>query len=101
MRLAREFHHRGAEAHAHIGLATVGSDPARAVGHATTAVEVARAAGLRVVEGQALTALTAAYLAAGRPRQAGIAAKHAIAIHRETGHHPGVLRTRRLLSEGT
>jgi tetratricopeptide (TPR) repeat protein len=70
----------------------------RAFHHARSALVLARSAGLRVLEGQALSVLAEVHLARGEPERATDRARQALAVHRETGHQPGETRTVRLLS---
>ncbi|MCP2246123.1 AfsR/SARP family transcriptional regulator [Lentzea aerocolonigenes] len=65
-----------------IGLATVTADPALA----RQALALARNAGYRALEGQALTAVAGILLASGNPRDGTDHAFQALAVHRETGH---------------
>jgi hypothetical protein len=90
------------EAEALIGLAAVDGRAARhaaAEAKATAALAVARACGLRLLEGEALGALAAAALACGRFEDAAGLAGQALGVHAETGHHFGRLEARRLLAE--
>ncbi|MEV0676296.1 BTAD domain-containing putative transcriptional regulator [Actinosynnema sp. NPDC050436] len=80
--LARETDDDFLEAEALIG----GGQPDRAL-------EIARRAGYRVVEGRALTALAQAALAKGDAPAAVAHARAALEIHRATGHRPGEAHT--------
>ncbi|WP_208882775.1 AfsR/SARP family transcriptional regulator [Streptomyces sp. PBH53] len=89
------------ETEIHIGLATVLTVLARhrqARHHLTTALELTRHSGYRMLEGQALTALAADHLARDEREPAARHAFHALHIHQETGHRPGDRHTRQLLT---
>jgi len=62
-------------------------------------VRLARAAGYRLLEGNASTALAEIELILGQRDHAAERAGQALAIHRETGHRLGEARTLRLLGE--
>jgi tetratricopeptide (TPR) repeat protein len=83
-----------------VGLATANRHLDRldqATEHAMQALELAREAGYRIVEGHAGSALAEIQLACGRPGQAVEHAREALAVHRETGHRLGEARTLRVL----
>ncbi|MEU5870931.1 helix-turn-helix domain-containing protein [Glycomyces sp. NPDC047369] len=67
---------------------------------AAAALQTARDAGYRFLEGRALNVLAAVDLEAGRPAAAVDLARDALLIHRETGHGPGETESLRLLAEG-
>ena len=103
---ASEAGYRQGEAAALIGLAQ--AQASLGPGHhaearvtAERALLTTRQTGLRVLEGLALTALAAIALESGRPAEAEDAALAALAVHRETGHQQGVVRTRGILGQAT
>jgi len=63
------------------------------------ALELAREAGYRILEGHARSALAEIQLACGRPDQAVEHAREALAVHRKTGHRLGEARTLRILGQ--
>jgi tetratricopeptide (TPR) repeat protein len=69
----------------------------RSLAQGETALELARQAGYRVLEGQALTTLGETRLARGDYRRAGEDARAALAAHAETGYRLGTARAHRLL----
>src|SRR5205814_6258269 len=82
-----------------LGLAAAdqADQPEAAVAHADQALDLSRRTGFRMLEGQALTRLAAIHLTINQPDQAAHTASAALAIHRQTGHHPGETDTRQLL----
>jgi tetratricopeptide (TPR) repeat protein/transcriptional regulator with XRE-family HTH domain len=101
--LAQQVGDRYAQGRALLALAAaLRLDPAShpaARSSVDAARELARSGGLRLLEGQALTESAEIWLAAGDPDRAVAHARRALAAHRETGHRPGELRTRALLSQ--
>lgn len=71
----------------------------QAVADGGLAARVADEAGFRLIQGQALTATALAHNRAGQQHSARVVAEQALAIHRETGHLPGLAATERLLGE--
>ncbi|MFJ5922599.1 BTAD domain-containing putative transcriptional regulator [Kitasatospora sp. NPDC092948] len=94
LRLAEASDDRHPQAVALIGLATTRSetDPQAALQHAESALRLARTAGFRMLEGNALTALTCVRTRLDRPWAALDSGHEALAVHRETGHLPGEAR---------
>ncbi|WP_404869135.1 BTAD domain-containing putative transcriptional regulator [Kitasatospora griseola] len=94
LRLAEAAADRHPQAVALIGLATTrsDSDPQAALPHVESALRLTRAAGFRMLEGNALTALTCVRTRLDQPRAALDSGHRALAVHRETGHLPGEVR---------
>jgi hypothetical protein len=74
------------------------TDPATARTHAATALDVARAGGLRLLEAEALLAVAAVESASGGSAQAGHALREALHIWHDTGHVTGAARATRALA---
>jgi tetratricopeptide (TPR) repeat protein len=99
--LAQQVSDRYAQGLALLALAAADrgqAGPAGARASVDQALQIARSGGLRLLEGQALTASGELWLAAGEPDRAVADAERALALHLETGHGPGEARTRALLS---
>jgi tetratricopeptide (TPR) repeat protein len=95
-RQALDLSNRPLEARSLIGLATACEhlgDTGRAADCAHRALNIATAAGYRIWEGQALTALAAIRLRDGHHAQALELAERAVAIQTETGHRLGQAQT--------
>ncbi|MEV7095374.1 BTAD domain-containing putative transcriptional regulator [Amycolatopsis sp. NPDC051045] len=82
---------------ARIGLATAREN----TGDARQALELARAAGYRGLEGRVLTVLARLLLAGGEAGQAAEHARRALEVHRETGHRLGEARALTVLADLT
>jgi tetratricopeptide (TPR) repeat protein len=85
-----------------VGLATANRHLDRldqAKEQAVQALELAREAGYRILEGHARSALAEIQLACGRPDQAVEHAREALAVHRKTGHRLGEARALRILGQ--
>jgi DNA-binding SARP family transcriptional activator len=94
--LARETDSQYPEILALIGIATAArsdSSPAH------EALDLARRAGYRMLEGQALTALAGLALRYGDAAEAVRQGERALVVHRETGHRLGEARTLVVLAE--
>jgi tetratricopeptide (TPR) repeat protein len=65
------------------------------------ALQIARIAPYRLLEGRALTASAATALAAGDLARAVRDGEEALAIHRETGHRPGAAATHAVLGQAS
>ncbi|MFF0389482.1 BTAD domain-containing putative transcriptional regulator [Kitasatospora sp. NPDC004615] len=94
LRLAEAADDRHPQAVALIGLATTrsGTDPQAALEHVENALRISRAAGFRILEGNALAALTCALVRLEQPQAALDSGRRALALHRATGHLPGEVR---------
>ncbi|MER0243910.1 tetratricopeptide repeat protein, partial [Streptomyces sp. HSW2009] len=95
LRLAGGAECRRAEAAAHLGLAAAyraRGTYREALSHARSAVTVARHAGLRVAEGEALTELAAVRAVLRHVEKAREAVEHALVVHRDTGYRLGLAR---------
>jgi len=86
LHLAQLTHTIYAQVSGLIGLATVQTDPSEAIVVARQALRQARQAGYRLLEGQALTAIAAAHVRAGRSGRAKAFARRAMRLHRDGGH---------------
>jgi tetratricopeptide (TPR) repeat protein len=75
------------------------SDRDRAADFAARAVDAGRKGQFRLLEGQALNAVSLVHLLAGRRAEAQKAARAARRIHAATGHEPGLHEAERLLAE--
>jgi DNA-binding SARP family transcriptional activator/tetratricopeptide (TPR) repeat protein len=93
LELIRETGDRYPEVDVLIGLAAATGE----ISHATHALVLAERAGYRALQGQAMTVLADLHLAQHKPADAVEFARHALAIHRETGHRLGAARTLALL----
>ncbi|MFT2019071.1 AfsR/SARP family transcriptional regulator [Streptomyces sp. 796.1] len=101
LRLAGGAECRRAEAAAHLGLATAyraRGTYREALSHARSAVTIARHAGLRVAEGEALTELAAVRAVLRHVEKAREAVEHALVVHRDTGYRLGLARALDLAS---
>ncbi|MGW4380562.1 BTAD domain-containing putative transcriptional regulator [Kitasatospora sp. NPDC004531] len=94
LRLAEASDDRHPRVVALIGLAATRTetDPQAAAEQLESALQLARAAGFRILEGNALTALTCALVWLGRSLEALDSGYRALAVQRETGHLPGEVR---------
>jgi hypothetical protein len=69
------------------------------LGTARHALTLAERAGYLALRGEALTVIADILVALGRPEEAAEHAGHALAVHRETGHHLGELLTATILGQ--
>ncbi|MFC8716110.1 BTAD domain-containing putative transcriptional regulator [Kitasatospora sp. NPDC057198] len=94
-RLAEAAGDRHPQAAALVGLAAalLDTDPRGALRTAEHALVLAREAGFRMFEGDALTVLARIRVRLGEPHTALALAVDALALHRTTGHRPGEART--------
>ncbi|MFB7950171.1 BTAD domain-containing putative transcriptional regulator [Kitasatospora phosalacinea] len=100
LRLAEAAGDRHPQAAALSGLAAalLDTDPRAALRCAEDALGLAREAGFRMLEGDALTVLARVRTRLGEPRTALSLGADALALHRATGHLPGEARTRLVLA---
>ena len=101
LRLSRAIGYLWAEVEALIGVGAVLASqarPADARPHVEDALSIARRGGMRLLEGKALTVLAHVHTAAGAHPDAVAATRDALAIHKITGHRPGVRETNLLLA---
>ncbi|GAA2083606.1 hypothetical protein GCM10009759_01890 [Kitasatospora saccharophila] len=100
LRLAEAAGDRHPQAAALVGLAAarLDSDPRGALRTAERALVLARDAGFRMFEGDALTVLARVRVRLGEPHAALAPGADALALHRATGHRPGEARTRLVLA---
>jgi DNA-binding SARP family transcriptional activator/tetratricopeptide (TPR) repeat protein len=94
LELVRETGDRYPEVDVLIGLALA----TREAGDARRALVLAERAGFRALQGQAMTALAEIHLTLRRTADAAGYARHALAVHRETGHRLGEVRTLAVLA---
>jgi DNA-binding SARP family transcriptional activator len=94
LQLVRETGDRYPEADALIGLAAATGE----AHYARHALVLAEGAGFRALQGQAMTALAEIHLTLHQLSEVDEYARHALAIHRETGHRPGEARTTAVLT---
>ncbi|MFD7729506.1 BTAD domain-containing putative transcriptional regulator [Kitasatospora phosalacinea] len=100
LRLAEAAGDRHPQAAALSGLAAalLDTDPRAALRCAGRALGLAREAGFRMLEGDALTVLARVRTRLGEPRAALPLGADALALHRSTGHLPGEARTHLVLA---